>query len=260
MNSKTETDPEIEADLLAFLQGQLNPDRAYVVADYLAERPERTAELLVDSRNAAALRLALSTAEDPVPPQLVAGARRLQSRLRRHRRLRRVTPFAAAVLLFAAGWTSHLIWQAARPASAPPLVEAALDAQAALELRHRMVSQPENAELNEQEIVAALGIDLPALPDDWTVRDVQIVATPERPGIAIAVDAPVLGELLLLAVARNSEVAEDPPTSFEYQGRIFALFERGRSSFVLVDKSGHPEQLATGATRLLSRPNSTWKH
>jgi anti-sigma factor RsiW len=252
MSGKTETDPELEADLLALLQGRLDPDRTFAIADYLAERPERMADVLADARNTAALRMPLSGSDDPAPPQLVAEARRLQDRLQRQRLLRRVAPVAAAVVLFAVGWTGHVAWQATGPAGAPPLVEAALDAQAALELRHWMVSQPESVEVNSEEIVAALGIDLPSLPEDWTVRDVQVVATPDRPAIAIVVDSPELGRLLLLAVARSPEDTKDPPTAFEYRGRTIALFERGRSSFVLVDESGHPEQLALGADRLLS--------
>lgn len=253
MNDRTETDRDLESDLLALLQGQLDADRTYVVADYLSARPERTAEMLADARNAAALRLALSAPDEPAPPQLVAEARRLQDRLRGQRLLRRIAPVAAAVALFAAGWTGNLVWQATGPEGAPPLVEAALDAQAALELRHWMVSQPESADLNPQEIVEALGIDLPPLPEDWTVRDVQIVATPERPAVAISVDAPDLGPILMMAVARSAVDVENAPTAFEYEGRTIALFERGRSSFVLVDESGHPEQLVLGADRLLSR-------
>ena len=255
MSDRTETDPEVEADLLALLQGRLGPDRTFKIADYLAERPERTADLLTDARNTAALRITLSGSDDPMPPQLVAEALRLQARLQVQRLLRRAAPFAAALVLFAAGWSGHAIWQVTGPAGAPPLVAAALDAQAALEIRHWMVSQPESAELNAQEIVAALGIDLLSLPDDWTVHDVQIVATPDRPAVAIVVDAPDHGRLMLFAVARSPEDSEDPPTTFEYQGRTIALFERGRSSFVLIDKSGHPEQLALGADRLLSPGN-----
>ncbi|VVT04773.1 putative transmembrane anti-sigma factor [Roseovarius sp. EC-HK134] len=255
MSDKTETDPELEADLLALLEGRLDPDRTLAIADHLAERPERVADLLVDARNTAALRMALSGSDDTAPPGLVAEARRLQDRLRGQRLLRRAAPFVAAVVLFTAGWTGHVAWQAAGPKGAPPLVEAALDAQAALELRHWMVSQPESAELNAQEVVAALGVDLPVLPKDWIVRDVQIVATPDRPAIAIVVDAPELGRLMLLAVARNAGDSKDPPTAFEYRGRTIALFERGRSSFVLVDESGHPEQLALSAERLLSPSN-----
>lgn len=255
MSDRTETNPELEADLLLLLQGQLDPDRTFAVADYLANRPERTADLFAEARNSAALRMAITPVEGPAPSQLVAEARRLQGRLHGQQLLRRAAPIAAALVLVAAGWTGHLAWQATGPAGAPPLVEAALDAQAALELRHWMVSQPESADLDTQEIVAALGIDLPSLPEDWIVRDVQIVATPDRPGVAIAADAPDLGRILLMAVARSSEIIEAPLTSFEYQGRTIALFERGRSSFILVDESGHPEQLATGAERLLAATN-----
>ena len=255
MSDRTEADPQIEAELLALLEGRLDPDRTLVIADFLKERPERTADLLADASNTAALRMALSSADDPAPPRLVAEAQRLQDRLRGQRMLRRAVPFAAAVVLFAAGWAGHATWHMTGPASAPPLVEAALDAQSALALRHWMVSQPESAELNAQEIVAALGVDLPSLPEDWTVRDVQIVATPDRPAIAIVVDAPDLGRLMLFAIARGSDDTEEPPSAFEYQGRTIALFQRGRSSFVLVDESGHPDQLALGAERLLSTSN-----
>lgn len=255
MSDRIESDPEIETDLLALLQGRLDPDRTLAVVDYLADRPERTADLLADAKTTAALRMAFSSAKDPAPAPLVAEARRLQDRLRGQRMARRAAPFAAAVVLFVAGWTSHLAWQTTAPVGAPPLVEAALDAQAALELRHWMESQPESTELNQQEIVAALGIDLPLLPAEWKIRDVQIVATPDRPAIAIAVDAPDLGRLLLMAVARSAEDAETPPTAFEYQGRTVAMFERGRSSFVLIDDSGHPDQLALGTDRLLSLSN-----
>ncbi len=255
MSETPDTDRAFDDDLLALLQGQLDPDRTLAVAEYLADRPERTAELMADARDTAALRLALAMPEDPAPPGLVAEARRLEGRMRRQRLMRRAAPYAAAVVLFAAGWTGNAAWQASGPAGAPPLVEAALDAQAALELRHWMVSQPESADLDPQEIVAALGIDLLPLPADWIVRDAQIVATPDRPAIAIAVDAPDFGRLLLLAVARRAEEAEDPPTAFEYRGQAIALFERGRSAFVLVDESGHPEQLALGADRLLSSSN-----
>jgi len=251
MTGRHDGEAELEADLLALLQGGLEPDRALAVADRLADRPDRAADLLRQARDTAALRLALAAEDDP-PPALVAEAHRLRSSLRGQRRLRRIAPVAAAVALFAAGWAGSALWQVAGPAGAPPLVEAALDAQAALELRHWMVSQPETAVLNAQEIVAALGVDLPHLPEDWTVRDVQIVATPDRPAVAIAVDAPDLGPLLLMAVARSPGEAEEPPTAFEYEGRTIALFERGRSSFVLVDAQGHPEQLAMGADRLMS--------
>lgn len=247
------TEAEIEADLVALSAGELDCDRALALADYLAERPERAATVLADARNVQGLRLAFAAASEPAPPRLVNEARRLEGRLRRRRLARRLAPFVAALGLFAAGWAGHLVWQSLGQTKPPGLVQAALDAQAALNLRHRMVSQPESADLDTQEILGALGISVPAWPDGWTVRDVQVVSSPGRPAIAIALDAPDLGPLLLFAITRSAGDATDPPAAFEYQGRSVAVFERGHSAYVLVDDFGHPEQLSAGADLLMSR-------
>ncbi|SFD79573.1 anti-sigma factor [Roseivivax sediminis] len=250
MTGPTDSSEELEADLPAFLQGRLSTERNYALADYLAERPERAAALMAEARDMEGLRLALS-ADMPSPSRLVAMARRLQDRLRWRRLLRRGAPVAAAIVLFATGWVGHGVWLASGPEKAPPLVEAALDAHAALELRHWMVSQPEAATFDPQEILAALGIALPPLPADWTVRDVQVVATPDRPGVAMSVDTPDLGPIFVLAVARGGGTAPVSPAAFDYEGRTVAVFERGRSAYVMLDESGHPDQLASGA-RLLA--------
>lgn len=249
------TDEDLENDLQNIFQADLDPDRAYAVTDYLAENPERAAELLSDVRNNAALRMAISGSDDISSPDLVAEAHRLQNRLQGQQMFRRMAPVALACLLFTTGWLGNSAWQMTGPSGAPPLVEAALDAQAALEVRHWMVSQPESTDMNPEELVAALGFVLPPLPDGWIVRDVQIVATPDRPGVALVLDAPELGSVFLFAVSRDPAEREDAPTSFEYDGRSIAVFERGRSSFVLVDNAGHPDQLSASADQLLSRMN-----
>ncbi|ROU04368.1 hypothetical protein [Histidinibacterium lentulum] len=254
-NGGPDLESDLEADLLAALESRPDADRTWAAVDHLLRRPERAAGLLEDARNTAALRRALSLAETPSPARLVDEARRLQDRLRRQRLMRRAAPIAAAAVLFAAGWGGHAAWQGAGPPAPHPLVEAALDAKAALELRHAMTSQEKSTVLDSQEISAALGIDLPPLPADWTLRDVQIVATPDRPGLALTVDAPEFGRILLMAVARPPNDRDDPPTSFDYQGRTVALFERDRSAFVLIDESGHPEQLAMGVGQLFAHSN-----
>ncbi|SLN46119.1 hypothetical protein ROJ8625_02224 [Roseivivax jejudonensis] len=254
MTERPDDEDTLQADTLAFIESRLAPERSYDLAGYLADRPDRAAALLSDARDIAGLRLALAAPETPAPPSLLAQARRLQDRLRWRGRLRRSAPIAAALVLFAAGWTGHGVFQKGSRSAAPPLVEAALDAHAALELRHWMASQPESASLDPQEILAALGVEIPSLPADWTVRDVQVVATPDRPGVAIAVDTPDFGPIFLLAVSRSMTTVPAAPTAFEYDGRTVALFERGRSAFVMLDESGHPEQLASGA-QLLSEMN-----
>ncbi|WP_028464951.1 anti-sigma factor family protein [Nisaea denitrificans] len=255
MVTPTDNHSGIEADIQALIQGQLDSERAFIVADYLADRPERAAEVLADARTTEGLRLALSTPADPPPTELVSEAHQLQDRLWRRRIFRRIAPAAAALLLFAGGWTAHIAMQFFETADAHPLVETALDAQAALELRHWMVSQPESTVLNTGEIVGALGIELPTLPDGWIVRDVQVVSSPERPGVAIALDTPKLGRVLLFAIAQDQDSRAAPPTAFDYDGRSVALFSNKHSAYVLVDNSGNPEQVSNGASQLLSHLN-----
>ncbi|MBO6561230.1 MAG: hypothetical protein JJ959_11870 [Nisaea sp.] len=252
MSDQTEAPREIEADLLAFLQGRLDAERAYIVADHLADNPERAAEMLADARNIEGLRLSLSELDTPPSAAILAGARRLEGRLQRRHALHRFAPIAASLFIFAAGWSTNTVLQTFGTANAHPLIEAALDAQAALDLRHWMVSQPESTDLNTAEIVGALGIKLPALPTGWIVRDVQVVSSPERPGVAIDLDTPEFGRILLFAIARDANGSDTSLTAFDYQGKSVALFTSGRSAFVLVDESGHPEQITDGARQLLS--------
>ncbi|WP_157961671.1 anti-sigma factor family protein [Acuticoccus kandeliae] len=247
-------DPGIEADLHAYLNGQIDPERAFALADYLAADPERAAAVLADVRATEGLRLALGEAATPPPGPVLAEARRLEGRLTRRRLARRAMPYAAAVALFLAGWASGAMLSAA-PAPSASLVEAALDAEAALDLRHWMASQPESLVLDPQEITAALGIDLPNLLPDWIVRDVQIVATPDRPGVAIVLDTPDLGRIMLFSVAKFGAEPETLPDAFQYEGRTVAVFDHGRSAYVVVDNSGHPDQLSRSVGELVSRFN-----
>jgi len=253
MSKQTDTPEDMETDLLALLQGRLDSERAFHVADHLADRPERAAEMLADARNIEGLRLALAEPDPEPPASIVASARRLEDRLQRRNVMRRFAPIAASLFIFAAGWSMNTLTQNLGTADAHPLVEAALDAQAALDLRHWMVSQPESTDLNTTEIVGALGITLPALPEGWTVRDVQVVSSPERPAVAIDLDTPQFGRILLFAIAGGLENGEGPVKAFEYEGRSVALFSSGHSAYVLVDESGHPEQITDGAMQLLSR-------
>lgn len=246
------TEDQLAAEVLALLRGGLDPVEAWNVAARLAAEPDRAAAALAAARDAEGVRAALATLEpSPPPAPLIAAARRLEHGLRRRRLARRAAPVAAALAMFVAGWGGHLAWRAIESSGAPPLLEAALDAKAALTLRHWMTSQPESVDIDAAEILAALGVELPPLPEGWIVRDVQVVAAPARPAVAIAIDAPELGPVLLFAVARGVGDAAEPPTAFEHEGRAVALFDRAGSAFVLVDDVGRPDQLALQVARLI---------
>ncbi|WP_226582395.1 hypothetical protein [Acuticoccus sediminis] len=228
-------------------------EAVFAMADYFAAHPDRAADVLVDARHAEALRLALDAGQAPTPQALVAEARRLEGSFRRRRRIRRLAPVLLGATLFGAGWLGHGLLRTAAPPGVPPVVEAALDAQAALDRRHAMLSQAESAVLDVEEIGAALGVEVPQIPAGWIVRDVQVVAAPDRPAVAIAFDVPELGRVLLFSTARAADDTLDPLTAFEYADNAVAMFEQGHSAYVLLDTAGHPDQLRTSATLLLRR-------
>lgn len=246
------TDLEIEA----FLHDRIDAARRYEIADYLARHPDQAASAMADLRLTLGLRLSTLDIDSTVPDSLTDSAARLGRRIAWHGMAGRLVPAAASVALLVAGWTGHALWKGPMPAGladALPLAETALDARAALDL-HRSLSQVGTAP-DAQAVAQALDLTIPSLPPDWKVRDVQVVATPERPGMAIILDTPGMGEIMLFSVARDDPGPDTSPSAFDYRGSAFAVFERARSAYVLVDNSGAPAEVSRGADQLLRRFN-----
>lgn len=248
-----------EGDIHALLSGQLDAQQSFVLADYLAAHPDRAAEAMADLRIHEGLRLACGTVDAPLPDQMLSGAARLKRNLRASHQMRRMRPFAAAVTLFGLGWLGHALWSeptgAAMAAHVLPLAETALDAQAALALNRALLPGTGGAASDPQVIAASLGVALPPLPHDWVLRDVQIVATPNRPALALLLDTPDMGEVMLFSVARDTTGPDLQPNAFDYRGNSVAVFERDRSAYVLVDNYGLPAQVSLGAEQFLRRFN-----
>ena len=74
------TDPITEADLLAFVDGQLDAARRIEVEDYLAHRPETAARVMADLHVRDTLRLAVADA--PARPSPALLGRRAPARAR----------------------------------------------------------------------------------------------------------------------------------------------------------------------------------
>lgn len=245
-----------EAEIEAFLIGQLDPDRRFAVADHLARDPARAARAMSDLRMQEGLRLALTHPDAPPPPDLVRTADRLSRRLGRPP----LWPLrsAAAIALVALGWAAQTLWtdlaEMRTLASLRPLAETALDARAAVELRRSLAMVP--AEVDATRIAARLGLELPALPSDWRIRDVQVVATPEQPGLAVVIDTPDMGEVMLLTLPQVDTGTDRHPQAFDHRGTAVAVFEHGPAAYVLLDASaGRRDDVSREAERLLRRMN-----
>lgn len=251
---KPDPEAQIEFDIDAYVNGQLDGERRFAVAEYLASHPDRAAEVMAALRLTEGLRLALGTVETPCPAELHLAAARVERGLEGRHRMRRWLPFAAAAAMFAFGWTAQSVVSGPEPvlkaAGAAELFEAALDAQDAVSVRLSLSGEIGSMPQNAAEISARLGITLPDLPMGWTIRAAQVVATPERPGLAIVIDTPDLGEIMLFSVLRSMDGPDNAVETASKNGRSLAFFEDEQTAFVLVDNSGPVRDLRRGAEEL----------
>ena len=251
---KPDPEAQIELDIDAYVNGQLDGERRFAVAEYLAAHPDRAAEVMAALRLTEGLRLALGTVDTPAPSQLQLAAARVERGLEGRQRMRRWLPFAAAAAMFAFGWSAQSLLTEPQPgkqaAGVAELFEAALDAQEAVSVRLSLSNVIGPMPQSAAEISARLGITLPDLPKGWTIRAAQVVATPERPGLAIVIDTPDLGEIMLFSVLRSVDGPDTAVEMASQNGRALAFFEDDRTAFVLVDNSGPIRDLRRGAEEL----------
>jgi anti-sigma factor RsiW len=245
-----------ETDIEAFLIGQLDPERRYAVADHLARNPQLAARAMADLRTQEGLRLVLADCSAPAPRAMVQTAGRVSHGLGRAPRW--PLQMVAAIALVAIGWSGQLAWQNLQElrsvAGLRALAETALDARAAVEVRREISLNP--AEVDVERIAYRLGLELPSLPADWQVRDAQVVATTDQPGLAVVIDTPDMGEVMLFSLPQNEDGVISPLTAFDHRGSAVAVFEHGPTAYVLLDATaGERAEVSREAERLLRRLN-----
>src|SRR3712207_911691 len=100
-------DPITEADLLGYVDDQLEIARRVEVEGYLARNPDAAAQVMADLKTRDMLRLAFS-AELPRPrDELFQAAGRLERRLTLQHIGQRLRRAASVVLLIGFGWFAH---------------------------------------------------------------------------------------------------------------------------------------------------------
>jgi len=252
-------DTPTPAELEDFLNGSLPAARRLAVAEHLVRDADAGARALADLHQTERLRAAWVAPLDTMPDTLAQTAERLTAAIDHRRRLRWMRPAAAAAACFVLGWAGNMLWQPAPQgldtARLAPLAEAAMDARQAAEIA-RALDLPGLVDAGDLARAAAqLGVTLPALPPDWAVRGVQVVATPDRPALLVQIDAPTLGEITLFSRAGSDLGPDAPPAAFDYHGTAMAVFERRSSAHVLVDAAGAASDLGRAAGELLRRTN-----
>lgn len=245
-------DPVTDADLDAYVDDQLEVARRIEVEAYLAGNPQVAARVMSDLRTRDELRLALVARPGTASPATGEAARRLARGLARERMFRRFHQAAAMIVLVGAGWLAH--WVAgsvtAVVASTPPpaYVEDAMQAHGASMVRAGMASQIETPAYDAAEIRAATAIVMPALPADWSVRDVQVYPSRFGPSVDVEFDAEELGMVSLFAVRPGTfDVVIPTPAPGAATSSVY--FQIGEVAYVLAG-SGDIDALDRAAQRL----------
>lgn len=251
----TTIDPVIDADLDAYVDGELDVARRIAVESYLSDHPVTAAKVMADLSIRGELRLALAAEPLAGRPETREAARRLERGLAYNRVLNSLQRIAAVAVLVAAGWVAHTSFGAFTAtevsASVPPpvFVEDAVRAYRTTETRGRVASQQKATTYNADDIRAATAIVMPALPGGWSVSDAEIYPSDYGPSVELSVDA--RGERLSLFAVRPGSFSVQKVSHVALDGVQAAYWQIGEVAYVLI-ADGKAENL-DGEAEQLSR-------
>jgi anti-sigma factor RsiW len=196
-------DPITDSDLIAFVDGQLDPMRRLEVEAHLAAHPQAAARVMADLHDRDALRASFRERLGPGPERNLALARRLDRSLRWNRVASRLKRAAAIAVLVGAGWLAHdEIGRFGVPDTMAATVDASLvdDArQARVVARLRAATAANGTAYDRERLKTVTGVELPPLPEGWRVRDLQVFPSRHGTGIEVIFEADLLGEISLFA-------------------------------------------------------------
>ncbi len=243
-----------ESDLVAYVDGELDPMRRLEVEAHLADNPEAALQVMADLRDRDALREAFQPLPGPGPERLRSGARRIDRAFAWQRVNSRLRRAAAVVVLVGAGWLAHtetgtfgVPGSFAAPIDAS-LAEEAQQARRAVQIRARAVVQPTAATYDPADLEGATGVELPRLPQGWTVRDVQIFPSRHGTGIEVSIESAEMGELALFAKRSSDKpLAEGTEPVARSSDGTTAYWRNGNTAYALSGSRDDPALHAAAA-------------
>lgn len=217
-----------EFELHAYVDGQLDPARRFAIESHLTHDPERAAWVMEELSTRTALGL-LAEDRRPVAPAAVEQISRLSEPASR-RFIRPGLIFGGISLAAAASLV--LTW----PAGPPGYVDYAVTSHRIAMMRASMPSQIEAPVLDAKEIENNTNIDLPALPADWRVTDVQLFPTDQGPALLVAVTAGDGQRMSLFALKSRSDAPKRPSAVREGLQSV-AYWRRNDMSYALTGEA-----------------------
>ncbi|MEH3118248.1 MAG: zf-HC2 domain-containing protein [Methylorubrum populi] len=247
-------DAVTESDLIAYVDGELDPMRRLEVEAHLARDSGDALQVMADLRDRDALREAFPSLPSPGPERLRTGARRIDRAFAWQRVNSRLRRAAAVVVLVGAGWLAHtetgtfgVPGSFASPIDAS-LAEEAQQARRAVQIRARATTQPAASSYDPADLEAATGVDLPPLPKGWNVRDVQIFPSRNGTGIEVSIVSAEIGELALFAKRSSglSPAEGTEPVARSSDGTT-AYWRNGSTAYALSGSRDDPALHAAAA-------------
>jgi anti-sigma factor RsiW len=247
-------DPIIDADLDAYVDGELPLSRRVEVESFLSEHPATAAKVMADMGIRGELRMALAGESAAMRPTTREAARRLEWGLAYGRVLNSVQRVAAVIVLMAAGWVAHTSFGAftasevSASVPAPSFLDDAVQASRISEARSRMASQPAEPAYDAEDIRAATAIVMPELPKDWHVADSEIFPSQFGPSVELTIDAGGAQRLSLFAVRPGNFAVRDVAQTT--RGDVQAAYwQIGEVAYALIG-NGKPAELEGAAEKL----------
>lgn len=236
-------DPIIDADLDAYVDGELDVARRIQVESYLSENPEIAAKVMADLSVKGELRLALAGERAFGRAETRDAARRLERGLSYGRIFHSMQRIAAVGILVAAGWVAHNSFGAftatevSASVPAPAYVEDAVRAYQTAVLRETMPSQKPTT-YSADEIRAATAIVMPELPKDWKIVDLQIFPSEFGPSVEMSIEE-ADGKRLSLFAVRPGAFEVQPVSHLALEKTEAAYWQIGEVAYALIaDDSG----------------------
>lgn len=223
-----DSDRVLDADLIAYVDGQLDAVRRVEVERYLSHHPDMAVKVLADLHVRNELRLALldATGIEQAGTAILADQLRLKLKLLSYRRP--AMQAVAAVLILCGGLLAQSQFDVfgirRSNASAPPpaFVSEALESYTTATLRNGMPSQLEVKRYDRGELRAATAIAMPALPEEWTIDDVQVFPSTFGPSVSVAMETHDIGRVALYAARPGTSV--NLPITTAGGGEVSAAF------------------------------------
>jgi anti-sigma factor RsiW len=233
-----DADTVTDADLDAYVDGQLDAGARLRLENYLANEPAVASRVMADLAMRTTLKLAFKEEQVAASPKTREAARRLTASLEARRMWTLVQRLAAIAVLVSIGWFANSTVGPLGPSKVnasvhpPAFVEQALRAHQTALVRQQMPSQPVVQTYNRDEIRSATAILMPELPRDWQVADVQIFPSDFGPSVEAAIQKN--GMRMSLFAVRPGQFAVEPVKELKLDEAEAAWWQIGEIAYALV--------------------------